>query len=92
MSDRPTEAGSAVQPSRSAAPAKVVLVHGTFARGAPWTRPSSSGLCHQIRKRLGDETSFDAFEWSGDNRHAARLDAAIALAAHLEDLIAAYPP
>lgn len=68
-------------------PVLVVLVHGTFARGATWTRPSASPLCARLRRAFGTALEFDAFEWSGENSHAARVDGGVALAAHLQDLV-----
>ena len=69
---------------------RVVLVHGTFARNAPWAAPGSP-LCRSLRTRLGDTTSIERFQWSGENRHAARSAGAAALAATLEDALAEAP-
>jgi pimeloyl-ACP methyl ester carboxylesterase len=72
-------------------PVLVVLVHGTFGRGAPWTQPTVSPLCARLRRVLGPTVRFEPFEWSGDNRHADRVDAGRALAGRLEDLAAQQP-
>jgi pimeloyl-ACP methyl ester carboxylesterase len=74
-------------PAETLPPIHVVLVHGTFARGAAWTQPSRSTLCRRLRDELGDDVTFDAFEWSGENTHRARVLGGKGLAAHLEDLI-----
>jgi hypothetical protein len=65
----------------------VTLVHGTFARNAPWTRPDSplsvalqgSG-CHVTR-----------FAWSGRNSHRARMHATQDLVEHLQQQLTEHP-
>src|SRR5260370_35698224 len=49
----------------------VILVHGTFARGAPWARMNSA-FVRNLRARLGDGFAITAFDWSGRNSHVAR--------------------
>jgi hypothetical protein len=51
----------------------ILLVHGTFARDAPWTQPESL-LCRQLRARLGDP-DIRAISWSGQNTFLARAEA-----------------
>lgn len=56
----------------------VILVHGTFARGAPWTHADSL-----IAKAVQAELPFAkvvSFQWSGANSHSARIDAGSKLA------------
>ncbi|HEY6507372.1 MAG TPA: alpha/beta fold hydrolase [Vicinamibacterales bacterium] len=69
---------------------RIVLVHGTFARGATWTQPASS-LCARLRRSLGAGTRFDAFLWSGANRHTARVAAGRELADYLDAALAQMP-
>jgi hypothetical protein len=52
----------------------VTLVHGTWARRAPWTKEDSP-LCCYLRETLRDVT-FYRFEWSGRNSNSARFKAA----------------
>ena len=55
-------------------PIVVTLIHGTWAQNAPWTQ-SGSPLREALRSKLG-ETTFRAFQWSGENSFAARSAAA----------------
>ena len=60
----------------------IFLVHGTFARGAGWTKPGST-FCTQLKRDLQalghEKIRFELFEWSGDNTHHARREAAVKL-------------
>lgn len=47
-----------------------ILVHGTFATGAPWTQPNSK-LVASLRESF-PEALIHRFEWSGSNSHQAR--------------------
>lgn len=74
--------------------AHIILVHGTFAPNAPWTRPDS-----RFRQALaaglaadGKAAVFHEFGWSGRNRLADRLQAADALAGLITDLRGQQPP
>lgn len=74
-------------------PLLVTLVHGTFARAAPWTRDGSvlrSEISEALRA-LGREVVFDTFDWSGRNTHKARIKAGYQLAAHIRALRARHP-
>jgi hypothetical protein len=57
----------------------VTLVHGTWATGAPWTRPGSlfpDELDVALRSLGADAVTFvDDFPWSGKNLHEDRRDA-----------------
>lgn len=69
-------------------PTVITLVHGTFARGTPWTQPGSilrRKLADEMRERCG-EVNFDVFEWSGKNTHKARIRAGYELADHVKRL------
>jgi len=68
-----------------------ILVHGTFARDAPWTK-SDSPLCQRLveaASRHGEPIAFAAIPWSGKNLGRDRLDTAASIAgeikARLED-------
>ena len=66
-------------------PIVVTLVHGTYARGAAWTKEGSA-LRSQIAEALvghGRDAHFDVFEWSERNTHKARIKAGYELAAHI---------
>jgi hypothetical protein len=56
----------------------VILVHGTFARDAPWTQEDSS-LATAIRRKF-PATRQVRFNWSGDNSPTARIKAGRELA------------
>jgi pimeloyl-ACP methyl ester carboxylesterase len=66
-------------------PYHLVLVHGTGARGAPWTREPTSSLCAHLKAALGEPPSFSYSDWSGRNTHRAGADGARALIEHLRD-------
>lgn len=66
------------------------LVHGTFARGAAWTR-NDSALVHMLRHRFGQDISVRSFQWSGHNSHGARLTGGRDLAAFLHAHQADHP-
>lgn len=68
----------------------VVLVHGTFARGASWTRPDSP-LAMTVTKALGGSVLSKSFDWSGQNSHTARLSAGTDLAERLRSLSHKHP-
>jgi hypothetical protein len=71
-----------------APPIVVTLGHGTFAKGATWTKDGSV-LRQEIAAELGrleHEVTFDVFEWSGRNTHKARVKAGYELADHIRTL------
>lgn len=79
--------------SASAPPIVVTLVHGTFAKGALWTKDGSV-LRQEIAAELGRQEKdviFDVFEWSGRNTHKARVKAGYQLADHVRELKKRYP-
>lgn len=49
-----------------------VLVHGTFAKNAAWTCPTSA-LCQSIVQNIPGEKLVDTFQWSGSNNHRAAV-------------------
>ena len=59
-------------------PETVVLVHGTFATGAPWTVPGSNFW--QRLKQGRPQREIISFAWSGANSHMARQVAGSQLA------------
>lgn len=68
----------------------VVLVHGTFARGAAWTSPHSK-LGGALKSSLHGDLLLTAFEWSGRNSHEARLAGGSELAQGLRLLRKDHP-
>lgn len=69
----------------------LVLVHGTFAQGAAWTRRGSRLYRHVI-SRLPSPRHVEAFRWGKwNNSHAARAAAGQKLANRLRKLRAVYP-
>jgi hypothetical protein len=66
-----------------------VTVHGTWATGANWTRPSSA-LFDSIRKEW-PESGFYRFNWSGVNGARHRLMASRELTTALNNLSASHP-
>lgn len=60
--------------SSDSAAVLITLIHGTWARDAPWTQPTSE-LATALGKSLGD-VRFERFSWSGANSHRARCRAA----------------
>nr|WP_166178762.1 alpha/beta hydrolase [Altererythrobacter segetis] len=65
--------------------AVVTLIHGTFARKAPWTLPGSR-LCQALGAHFADRVQLRRFEWSGRNSFRARRKAVADL---IHDLAAA---
>ena len=80
MTDRVTDRGrmtsprGAVTPSDTYPPEFVItLIHGTNARGAPWTRRETSSLCKYLDEEFGvGRFEVKHFDWDAPNRHAAR--------------------
>lgn len=68
----------------------VTLIHGTFARGAPWTLPGSP-LCEVLRSQLGEGALLRRFDWSGRNSFDARAKAAAALSADISKIRRDHP-
>jgi hypothetical protein len=72
----------------------IVLVHGTWARHAPWTQDGStlrSVLERELRDAGAADIRFHAFEWSGKNDHRHRRAASICLRKELRENIIAHP-
>jgi hypothetical protein len=68
----------------------ITLIHGTFDKGAAWTRPDSA-LQQALNDGLGVRAKVQAFEWTGHNTHGARLRAAKELAGFLDTEGAKHP-
>jgi pimeloyl-ACP methyl ester carboxylesterase len=68
----------------------VTLIHGTFARGALWTKEGSP-LWTDLQKRFKCSALIDSFDWSGDNTVFARRTAGDELAAQLDELKQRFP-
>ena len=70
----------------------ITLIHGTFARNAPWVHNPASFLRRQLAEQLAPATvAFDPFVWSGKNSHLARLRGALALRRFLRDQARRFP-
>lgn len=63
----------------------VTLVHGTFARNAPWTSPVSN-LVGRLQDAALGRVQVRIFSWSGLNSFGARARAAAVLANDIENL------
>src|SRR5205823_320959 len=70
-------------------PVDIVMVHGTFAANADWTR-SDSFLCNALHARFPN-AEFFPFAWSGRNSHSGRIGAGNRLAEFLQSLKARSP-
>ena len=68
----------------------VTLVHGTFARRADWTLPSSR-LCRSILDRVHGPVRFEQFLWSGWNAVTSRRRGVERLTSHLTASLARWP-
>ena len=66
------------------------LVHGTWAKKAPWVRPRSA-LSRALREGLSEETRIFPFVWSGKNTNKARRLASEQLLQKLTLLVRKYP-
>lgn len=67
-----------------------MLVHGTWARGAPWTNPTSDLRSHLLAV-FGAETECRVFNWSGRNSLDHRKRAAEELRALIADTQNRFP-
>jgi hypothetical protein len=75
------------------APVVVFLIHGTFARGAGWTK-ADSPLCQAIAaatRGVERDVVFRSVEWSGRNTSEARLDGARRLDSHFREACETFP-
>jgi hypothetical protein len=61
---------------------RITMVHGTFAKGAPWTQDDSR-LSAALKAQLSGTVEIERCEWSGWNTAGARAAAASKLADHL---------
>jgi hypothetical protein len=71
-------------------PVVVYLVHGTFARKAPWMREGSH-LVTALHEAFGARLTIERFVWSGANSFRARANAARELARQWEAFAKANP-
>lgn len=62
-------------------PIKIVLIHGTFAEGAAWTKEDSA-LWRTLRNAI-PEAHIETFSWGGGNSNQVRFRAGFELAAML---------
>jgi hypothetical protein len=68
----------------------ITLVHGTFAKGAPWTNDGSA-LRQRLVEQIPGHIEFHRFCWSGWPSHLARDQAARRLRANLSEQMGKYP-
>jgi pimeloyl-ACP methyl ester carboxylesterase len=68
----------------------VTLVHGTWARRADWTMPSSP-LCRSVCRAARGPVRFERLVWSGWNTVTSRSKAVERLISHLADLQKRWP-
>ena len=68
----------------------ITLVHGTFAKNAPWTKPGSA-LRDYLVEHIPGRIEFHEFRWSGMPSHLARDNAACRLRAELSERIQTDP-
>jgi pimeloyl-ACP methyl ester carboxylesterase len=68
----------------------ITLVHGTWARSAAWTLPSSD-LCKALSERARGPVRFERFIWSGRNSISARRQAVNRLVTHLHSFFDRWP-
>jgi hypothetical protein len=70
-----------------------ILVHGTFARNAPWTN-SDSPLCNHLRdaaRKQGQPAQFIPVEWSGRNLGRDRVATATSIVDKIKAIRAKSP-
>lgn len=90
MTDIP-DLNAAVEVTHNTEPAYVLtLVHGTFARGAPWTHEESA-FTKALVDALAAPVRVERHDWSGRNSLAHRAEAAERLGGKLESLRKWYP-
>jgi hypothetical protein len=65
------------------------LIHGTFAKNAPWVKPCSE-FCNKLRECLDGEIVIESFYWEGNNSFKKRSHAAVQLREHLRSIDARH--
>ncbi|WP_316834426.1 hypothetical protein [Pedobacter nutrimenti] len=71
----------------------ITLIHGTFAKKAPWT-DENSDFCTKIKQQLGEKSGsiqFECFDWSGINSNTARFEEGDNLAIKLNAQLLQHP-
>ena len=68
----------------------ITLVHGTFAKDAPWVRPDS-GFARGLGAQIKGKVTFKTFDWSGINTHQVRHAEATRLATQLDEQLRFSP-
>ncbi len=69
----------------------ITAVHGTWAKGAPWTQENSPLMAH-LGDNIPGDVVLDRFDWSGANRQSARLASAEELVLHIKCVRREHPP
>ena len=52
----------------------ILLVHGTFAKNAPWTSEDSF-FSKQLKEEIKESYDIGTFQWNGKNSHSSRIRA-----------------
>jgi pimeloyl-ACP methyl ester carboxylesterase len=68
----------------------VTMIHGTFAKNAPWTQPDSP-FSKALSVGFKGRITLKPFIWSGANSLFGRISESMSLAEHLKQLQFAYP-
>jgi len=68
----------------------ITLIHGTWARGAQWTKDTSP-LAIALKERIEGDVRIETFRWSGRNLHSSRRRAAVNLRRHVLITARQYP-
>ncbi|WP_316834469.1 hypothetical protein [Pedobacter nutrimenti] len=71
-------------------PHLITLIHGTFAKKAPWTLDGSE-FCDNLKLHLGNDIVIKEFHWSCKNSHKARVSASLDLAEKLKQQMTSHP-
>jgi pimeloyl-ACP methyl ester carboxylesterase len=67
----------------------VVLIHGTWAHEAAWTR--NGDLVAALSQEFREQAILAHYDWTGWNSHSSRLEASRQLASYLSEIRSLYP-
>lgn len=63
----------------------VILVHGTWASGAPWSNTQDSTIRTTLKNAFpASVLHFHPVDWNGDNKHSARVELGNTIASKIE--------
>ena len=66
-------------------PTIVLMVHGTWARGADWNQATSE-FAQRLQRAYRTPLVFESFKWSGRNGHKARVLASNQLRKQIQEM------